>query len=102
MAPQLLQNLSEAFPNLPTVGPILGGLTSDPVGNYPSLFGGIQWLERFPYSLPNLLSAIFLGSAALLVFFGLEEVHSSRLNYLGYVADVCRHITRSALRKMRV
>jgi MFS family permease len=56
------------------IGPVLGGLTSDPAANYPHLFGGIKWLEEFPYSPPNLLSAIFLGSAALAVFFGLEEV----------------------------
>jgi len=47
---------------------------SDPAGTYPSIFGGIKWLERFPYSPPNLLSAIFLMSAALTVFLGLEEV----------------------------
>jgi len=47
---------------------------SDPAGTYPSIFGGIKWLEMFPYSPPNLLSAIFLMSAVLTVFLGLEEV----------------------------
>lgn len=64
------------------IGPMLGGLTSDPAGNYPDIFGGITWLEKFPYSPPNLLSAIFLVCAAFGVFFGLEEVmphFSSRL-----------------------
>ena len=56
------------------IGPLLGGIMSDPAGTYPSIFGGIKWLERFPYSPPNLLSAIFLMSAALTVFLGLEEV----------------------------
>lgn len=56
------------------IGPMLGGFTSDPVSNYPSLFGGIRWLEKFPYSPPNLLSAMFLSFAVLAVFFGLEEV----------------------------
>jgi hypothetical protein len=56
------------------IGPILGGLTSDPAANYPNLFGGIAWLEKFPYSPPNLLSAIFLWVAVLSVFLGLEEV----------------------------
>lgn len=55
------------------IGPLLGGLTSDPAGNYPSIFGDIEWLKKFPYSPPNLLSAIFLSCAALCVFFGLEE-----------------------------
>jgi len=61
------------------IGPILGGVTSDPVANYPALFGGNKWLERFPYSPPNLLSAIFLFNSVLLVFFGLEEVKSPLL-----------------------
>jgi hypothetical protein len=75
---------SRAFLLLPMVanigtviGPILGGLTSDPAANYPSLFGGIPWLEKFPYALPNLLSAFFLALAAIAVFFGLEETHEA-------------------------
>jgi MFS family permease len=60
------------------VGPLLGGITSDPATNYPDLFGGIRWLEKFPYSPPNLLSAIFLFSAAVTVFFVLEEVGASQ------------------------
>jgi len=58
------------------IGPIIGGLTSDPASAYPRLFGGIAWLEKFPYSPPQVFSAIFLGCAALAVFFGLEEVSS--------------------------
>jgi hypothetical protein len=56
------------------IGPMLGGITSDLAGNYPDIFGGIHWLEKFPYSPPNILSAMFLSCAALCVFFGLEEV----------------------------
>lgn len=59
------------------IGPLLGGITSDPATNYPDLFGGIRWLEKYPYSPPNLLSAIFLFSAAITVFFVLEEVGAS-------------------------
>lgn len=56
------------------IGPMMGGLTSDPAGNYPSIFAGIKWLEKFPYSPPNIISAIFLFCAACFIFFGLEEV----------------------------
>jgi hypothetical protein len=59
------------------IGPMIGGLTSDPVSTYPSLFGGITWLEKYPYSPPQVFSAMFLGCAALAVFFGLEEVSST-------------------------
>ncbi|KAF4627682.1 hypothetical protein G7Y89_g10471 [Cudoniella acicularis] len=57
------------------IGPLLGGLTSDPVAAYPGLFGGIKWLEAFPYSPPNILSALFLAFASLAVWLGLEETH---------------------------
>lgn len=56
------------------IGPVLGGVMSDPAGTYPKRFGGISWLERFPYSPPNLLSAVFLACAACAVIFGLDEV----------------------------
>jgi hypothetical protein len=58
------------------IGPILGGLLADPAASYPSWFGGIKWLENHPYAPPNLLSAFFLASAWLWVFFGLDEVSS--------------------------
>lgn len=65
------------------IGPILGGLLSDPVGSYPKVFGvdsvfggkeGVRWLKHWPYALPNLMSAFFLLISAMGVIFGLEEV----------------------------
>ena len=56
------------------IGPILGGLLADPAGTYPSIFGHIEFLKRFPYAPPNILSAFLLLSAALGVFLGLHEV----------------------------
>lgn len=58
------------------IGPILGGLLADPAASYPKLFGNIEWLKRFPYATPNIVSAFFLFCAGLGVFFGLAEVHS--------------------------
>ena len=59
------------------IGPMIGGITSDPAGNYPNVFGGIAWMEKFPYALPNIISAVFLTCAAIAVFFILEEVSTS-------------------------
>ncbi len=65
------------------IGPILGGLLSDPVHSYPGVFGedsllggksGVYWLKHWPYALPNLMSAVFLFISAMGVVFGLEEV----------------------------
>jgi len=59
------------------IGPILGGLLADPAGSYPKLFGKVEWLQRFPYAAPNILSAFFLFCAGLGVFFGLAETLES-------------------------
>jgi hypothetical protein len=65
------------------VGPTIGGILANPAVSYPALFGpnstfggedGIWWMKHWPYALPNLMSAIFLISACLLVVLGLEEV----------------------------
>ncbi|PGH09221.1 hypothetical protein AJ79_05750 [Helicocarpus griseus UAMH5409] len=63
-------------------GPVMGGFLADPVTSYPRLFGvnstfggstGVQWLIKFPYALPMLLNALFMGSCAVLVWLFLEE-----------------------------
>ena len=65
------------------VGPVLGGVLSDPVANYPTMFGpnsffggrdGVWWMTHWPYALPNLVSACFLALAVVSVSFGLQEV----------------------------
>lgn len=60
----------------------MGGMFADPVKAYPRLFGpnssfggadGVQWLEKYPYSLPMLANFVFLTGCACLVGYGLEE-----------------------------
>lgn len=67
------------------IGPILGGLLANPVASYPSIFGphslfggqnGVWWMKRWPYALPNLVSAVFLVCSATALLLGLEEVTS--------------------------
>ncbi|KAL2022030.1 hypothetical protein VTK56DRAFT_6270 [Thermocarpiscus australiensis] len=62
------------------IGPILGGILSDPAGSYPDLFGDVEFFKRFPYATPNLLSAFFLFCAMLSVWLFLEETLDSRLD----------------------
>ncbi|KAI0973943.1 major facilitator superfamily domain-containing protein [Xylaria arbuscula] len=59
------------------VGPILGGLLSDPANSYPAVFGDVDFFKHFPYAPPNIVSAIFLGTALLLCWLMLEETHDS-------------------------
>jgi hypothetical protein len=57
---------------------------SDPIHQHPGIFGpgsliggkdGVWWMRHWPYALPNLVSACFLFSAALMLFLGLDETH---------------------------
>ncbi|KAI9815961.1 MAG: hypothetical protein M1827_001953 [Pycnora praestabilis] len=68
------------------IGPILGGLLADPVRSYPGVFGdnsilggkhGVAWMRKWPYALPNLMSALFLFISASGVVLGLEETLDS-------------------------
>ncbi|KAI3322330.1 MFS general substrate transporter [Xylariaceae sp. AK1471] len=59
------------------IGPILGGILSDPAGSYPSVFGNVHFFEKFPYALPNIVSTVFLGTALLLCWLMLEETLDS-------------------------
>ncbi|EEP77635.1 predicted protein [Uncinocarpus reesii 1704] len=68
------------------VGPILGGILADPVKTYPTLFGpgslmggkdGVWWMQRWPYALPNFVSALFMFIGTVAVFLGLDEVRTS-------------------------
>lgn len=97
---------SRAFMMLPMtfnigviIGPILGGLLSDPVTQYPHIFGpggvlggkdGVWWMKRWPYALPNIVSAILLFTAVIALFLGLDETHE----VLRYKPDPGRKIAR--------
>ncbi|KAH7149429.1 major facilitator superfamily domain-containing protein [Dactylonectria estremocensis] len=59
------------------IGPILGGLLSDPAGSYPDLFGNVPFFLKFPYATPNLVSSVFLTFSTLAVWLGLEETHDA-------------------------
>lgn len=56
------------------IGPMLGGLLADPVVGWPGVFGGIGWMERWKYALPNLVSAVFLAGSWVAGFLFLREV----------------------------
>jgi len=74
------------------IGPILGGLLADPASNYPSWFGDVAWMKKYPYALPNLVSAAILFSAFLGIFFGLNEVCFkliSKLDSVLTILDTC-------------
>jgi MFS family permease len=63
----------------------LGGCLAEPVANLPALFGpkglfnssgnldGVVWALEYPYALPALLNALFLGTSLALAVLGLKE-----------------------------
>ncbi|KAI0101985.1 MFS general substrate transporter [Nemania sp. FL0031] len=58
------------------IGPILGGVLSDPAGSYPA-FENVEFFKKFPYATPNIVSAVFLSTAMLLCWLMLEETHDA-------------------------
>ncbi|KAK3955013.1 MFS general substrate transporter [Pseudoneurospora amorphoporcata] len=63
------------------IGPILGGLLSDPAGTYPDTFGKVGFFTHFPYAAPNILSAVFLFFAMVSVWLFLEEASLFHASY---------------------
>jgi hypothetical protein len=85
------------------IGPLLTGFLADPVHTLPKLFGpgsvlggtkGAQWLEKFPYALPNLFCFTILASAFVLVILGLDETHPG----LRHLPDPGRRLGKLILR----
>ncbi|KAI5462832.1 major facilitator superfamily domain-containing protein [Mariannaea sp. PMI_226] len=65
------------------LGPILGGLLADPTTTLPGYFSpgaifGFQWIQDYPFALPSLLNAFFLGFSTLLTVLFLEETSKDR------------------------
>lgn len=88
---------------------VMGGMLSDPVQSYPTLFGpnssfggqsGVQWLMKYPYALPMLTNFVCLSGCAVFVATNFEEVRHTVLVY-GMVADLCSD-TGSLQRKTRI
>jgi MFS family permease len=68
------------------VGPILGGLLSDPVQQYPNVFGQSALFTEFPYLFPCLVSSGLTIVGCILGFFFLEE-SNHRLPNIEEVTD---------------
>ncbi|KAL2861847.1 hypothetical protein BJX68DRAFT_251669 [Aspergillus pseudodeflectus] len=85
------------------IGPVLGGMLADPIKNYPHLFGpgslfggkdGVWWMERWPFALPNLISAIFIFISWASVFLGLDETHETARYRSDWGRKLGRRLTR--------
>ncbi|KAM3515323.1 hypothetical protein MY11210_001064 [Beauveria gryllotalpidicola] len=58
------------------LGPVVGGALADPAAQYPALFGGCAFFERYPYAAPGFaVSAIALTAVVTSVLFLEETLH---------------------------
>ncbi|TQB70507.1 hypothetical protein MPDQ_000380 [Monascus purpureus] len=93
------------------IGPILGGVLADPVNSYPHIFGpgswlggkdGVQWMQHWPYALPNVLSGVYIFISWMALFLGLEEVGYSGLDWGRELGEtLARFFTPRRLRHYR-
>ncbi|KAM0817854.1 putative Major facilitator superfamily (MFS) profile domain-containing protein [Seiridium cardinale] len=65
------------------LGPLLGGYLADPVQTLPSLFGdggmfASKLVQAYPFALPAIINAVFLGVTGVVVYFGLEETLNAK------------------------
>ncbi|KAK6540559.1 hypothetical protein TWF694_009350 [Orbilia ellipsospora] len=79
---------SRAFLLLPLVfnsgniaGLALGGLLATPTKSLPWLFGGVKWLETYPFALPTMVNAMALSVALILAVGGLRETQPSKIGH---------------------
>lgn len=85
------------------IGPIMGGLLADPAKSYPSIFGHVQWMKKYPYAAPNIISAMFLFCSFSGVFFFLKEVRKhvqplQKHSYLHFFSDFGFYTTQRGFR----
>ncbi|KAF9007549.1 major facilitator superfamily multidrug-resistance, DHA1 sub-family [Cyathus striatus] len=79
-------NIGDAFALMPltwsvgtTIGPIMGGVLSNPAQRWPDSLGRIAILRDHPYFLPSLAAAIIAFSTFVISFVGLKETLPSAI-----------------------
>ncbi|KFH42388.1 peptide/nitrate transporter-like protein [Hapsidospora chrysogenum ATCC 11550] len=55
------------------LGPIIGGALADPVEQYPSLFRGSEFFQRYPYALSGFVTGAISATGAITSALFLEE-----------------------------
>ncbi|PPQ65541.1 hypothetical protein CVT26_000498 [Gymnopilus dilepis] len=59
------------------IGPILGGVLSNPYERFPGIFGGAEFWKAYPYALPCFVVAGYCMITFLLAYFFLDETVNS-------------------------
>ncbi|KAG6841116.1 hypothetical protein C0991_001685 [Blastosporella zonata] len=73
-------NMADAFALMPlmwsigsTIGPIMGGVLSQPAKTWPDLFGRFVFFHQYPYFLPCAVAAFIAFLPSVFAFAGLKE-----------------------------
>ncbi|KAF8557096.1 MFS multidrug-resistance DHA1 sub-family [Imleria badia] len=79
-------NLAQAYAYMPiawssgsTLGPYIGGSLSNPVDQFPDIFGGWEFFKMYPYFLACAVPATFSALACLVAFLFLKETSPHRV-----------------------
>ncbi|KAG5995277.1 hypothetical protein E4U43_003050 [Claviceps pusilla] len=83
------------------VGPAFGGFFADPVRQFPGLFGGMWFFEKFPYALPNFIATFFFLISVTSAMFFLEETLASKRNRRDWFLSVGKRFSRALTRRPR-
>lgn len=64
-----------------TLGPLIGGALSHPTEQFPSVFGGNAFLEKYPYFLPCAIPATFSIIAWITTYLFLNETNPTGFTF---------------------
>ncbi|KAG1778799.1 MFS multidrug-resistance DHA1 sub-family [Suillus placidus] len=85
-------NLAQAYAYMPlawstggSIGPLIGGLLSRPVEQFPNVFGHSQFLKTYPYFLACAVPATFSALAWLMTFLFLRETVPTRVTLVRFL-----------------
>ncbi|TPX17196.1 uncharacterized protein E0L32_003314 [Thyridium curvatum] len=82
-------------------GPAFGGFFAKPAEQYPSLFGNIEFLKKFPFALPNLVACVFFTLSVITAALFLEETLASKKHSRDWGLVLGEKLTRSFQRHPR-
>ncbi|KAL8392170.1 hypothetical protein RB595_002381 [Gaeumannomyces hyphopodioides] len=76
------------------IGPMLGGQLADLAKAYPDVFGRIDFFVKYPFALPNIVSAFVLLCGLLSAWLCLEETLDARLDKRDYGIELGKKLAR--------
>ncbi|GAB0137861.1 hypothetical protein EsDP_00006114 [Epichloe bromicola] len=82
-------------------GPAFGGFFADPVRQFPALFEGVWFFEKFPYALPNFIATFFFLISVTSATLFLQETLASKRDQHDWGLSVGKRLSRALTRRGR-